>query len=485
MITISRKVFIRSFLQVLSFAVGTVFFASCSYEKSDPQSLFEITSICKLYEPSSYEQLQGLVNQAREEGKKICLVGAGKSQGGQTVYPDSSAYRISLCNLNKLVMLDAVEKRVVVQAGMTWWQLQEFLIPHNLAVKAMQSFNNFSIGGSLGVNVHGQDVVANPLIRTVESCKLLCADGNIVVVSRTQNQELFAMAIGGYGLVGIIIEVTLNLTDNTLMERKARVIDAEDLAQHFSQEVDNNPHVEFYSARYSLGALNRLEKALVVTYEKTDKEFKESGRVKAASKSSKVQQFMLQKGFSALEKSKLVKELRFPLEGMYFKQPKMMTRNNFMGFSTEQSLPHDGSGAMYILQEYFIPYDQVNNFIARLKVLIKKFKINLLNLTARHVNADTESMLSYSPRESCALVLYMSQKKSYKDYESTLVWTRALIDVALACNGTYYLPYQLLATHEQFEKAYPKFKNFVALKKYYDPQEIFTNQLYHMYACTE
>ena len=61
------------------------------------------------------------------------------------------------------------------------------------------------------------------------------------------------------------------------------------------------------------------------------------------------------------------------------------------------------------------------------------------------------------------------------------VWTRALIDVALAHGGRYYLPYRLHATTAQFERAYPETDAFRALKAKVDPTAKFRNLLWGKY----
>jgi hypothetical protein len=57
-----------------------------------------------------------------------------------------------------------------------------------------------------------------------------------------------------------------------------------------------------------------------------------------------------------------------------------------------------------------------------------------------------------------------------------------LINKALEYNGSYYLPYHLFASQEQFNKAYPHFKQFLQLKRECDPSELLVNQLYRKYA---
>ncbi|MDR3647405.1 MAG: FAD-binding protein [Candidatus Babeliales bacterium] len=437
--------------------------------------LFKITIPSILYSPESASELQLLIEDANKKDQKICIVGAGKSQGGQTISSVFSTYRISLEKMNKLISLNVKNKEVTIETGMTWNTLQNYISPFGLAVKAMQSYNDFSIGGSLSVNVHGQDLLANPLIDTVKSFKLLQSNGKIIDVSRTKNKQFFSLAIGGYGLFGIITEVTLELTDNSILKRNLQVIDSNDLSSYFLQNIKNNPDIEFYSARFSMNSSYLLEKALVLTYSKTDKFSNESLQPLKGVKNYST----LGKAIILMKKYKTAKNLRFLLEKAIYSLPQTITRNKFMS-NPLSDLPKNDDHS-YILQEYFIPYKNLNNFIDFLRTIIKENNINILNLTARHVCKNTESMLSYSPQECCALVLYLNINHKDDEYPNIITWTRQLIDKTITLNGTYYLPYHLLGTQEQIRRSYPQFDNFIKLKKLYDPKEMFTNKLYEQY----
>lgn len=426
-------------------------------------------------EPKMVTELQAMVDQARINGRKIALVGAGKSMGGQTVPVAPSDYRISLHKLNKVISLNIRDKEITVQAGMTWRQLQEHIAPHGLSIKAMQSYHDFAIGGSLSVNVHGQALKYAPIIETVLSCTLLQPNGKLVTLSPYENQELFELVIGGYGLFGVIVDVTLSLTDDMLLERKTAIIDSADLANYFMQHIQHNPDVEFYSARFLLTESKLMKKALVVTYEKTNKNMPALFELERQGE-SRFQKILL----ALTAKSNLMKKLRFFVEKKYVTRPEIVSRNNFAN-ATIESLPANNASSQYILQEYFIPYAHLNSFIDSLRQAITKHSINMINVTARHVHKDTRSKLSFAKQDCCALVLYIHVAKKSEAYANTIQWTRELIDATCACNGSYYLPYQLLATQTQLETAYPAFKEFVALKRKYDPQEMFVNQLYQQY----
>ena len=151
-----------------------------------------------------------------------------------------------------------------------------------------------------------------------------------------------------------------------------------------------------------------------------------------------------------------------------------------MSYSID-GLLRDNEFKSYILQEYFIPYENLNEFIRYFKIKIKENSINLLNLTARHVNKDSESILAYAPNDCCALVLYISQPNSDSSYRKTCKFTQSLIDKSLDLQGKYYLPYHLIATQEQFKRSYPNFELFSSLKQRFDPDFLFTNKFFEKY----
>jgi hypothetical protein len=56
-----------------------------------------------------------------------------------------------------------------------------------------------------------------------------------------------------------------------------------------------------------------------------------------------------------------------------------------------------------------------------------------------------------------------------------------LIDLAIARGGSYYLTYHKFAKPEQVVACYPQFKQFLDLKRKYDPAELFQSEWYRYY----
>jgi FAD/FMN-containing dehydrogenase len=134
-----------------------------------------------------------------------------------------------------------------------------------------------------------------------------------------------------------------------------------------------------------------------------------------------------------------------------------------------------------ILQEYFIPREEMAAFVDGLRDIVSSEGTNLINVTIRMVHKDTVTALPYAKRDMFAFVLYFNQKLNEADSRALQRTTVHLIDLSLGLNGTYYLPYQLYYSREQLQKAYPEIDAFFAAKTIYDPIELFTNKFYEKY----
>ena len=103
--------------------------------------------------PRSVGEISRLV---REHHGPICIGGARHSQGGQ-IATDGCLF-LDMRAMNRVLAFDPQARRITVEAGITWRGIQEAIDPHGLSVKVMQTYANFTVGGSLSVNAHGRYV---------------------------------------------------------------------------------------------------------------------------------------------------------------------------------------------------------------------------------------------------------------------------------------------------------------------------------------
>jgi len=164
------------------------------------------------------EQLRTVLRDARERGLKVSISGSRHSQGGHTYR--AGGVVLNMRGFNRIRAVDSVAKTITVESGATWDEVQRAIAPQGLALKVMQSSNIFTVGGTLSANAHGRDVDVMQVVEVVERFRLLLADGSVVEVSRKENPELFSLVIGGYGLYGVILDVTLRVTGDELYEQQ-------------------------------------------------------------------------------------------------------------------------------------------------------------------------------------------------------------------------------------------------------------------------
>ena len=181
----------------------------------------------------SVGQLRTIVREAGERGLKVSISGSRHSQGGRT-YTEGGVV-LDMRSFNRIVVIDTISSSITVESGATWDEVQRAIAPHGLAVKVMQSSNIFTVGGTLSANGHGRDLDQTQVVEVVDGFRLLLADGRVVNVSREENAELFSLVIGGYGLYGVILDVTLRVTRDELYEQPAISMDFTELPRYLGR----------------------------------------------------------------------------------------------------------------------------------------------------------------------------------------------------------------------------------------------------------
>jgi FAD/FMN-containing dehydrogenase len=135
----------------------------------------------------------------------------------------------------------------------------------------------------------------------------------------------------------------------------------------------------------------------------------------------------------------------------------------------------------YILQEYFVPMDRLEAFVPKMADVLNRHHVDAINVSIRYARPDPGTLLAWARSEVFSYVLYYKQGTSDEDRREVGVWTRELIDVAIKQGGTFYLPYQIWATPEQFHAAYPDADRLFDLKHRVDPTNKFRNRLWDAY----
>jgi len=417
--------------------------------------------------------INDIVNSIKRTKGDISVGGGRFSMGGQVFSKDS--LHIDMRSMNKVISFSQENKTINVQAGIRWCDIQKFIDPYDLSIKIMQTYANFTVGGSLSVNCHGRYIGLGPVILSVLSIKIILSTGEIVIASPTENSEYFYASIGCYSAIGIIVEVTLSLTSNVKVERISKVMPLSDYHNYFKDINSSNQKIIFHNADIYPPHYNKVR---ATSWAETDKQVTQLSRLNNGNHSYLKEKYFLW-AISETLSGKWRREKI--IDNLLFSTKKVHWRNYEAGYDVKELEPLSRQHKTYVLQEYFIPIRNMENFVEKAGQILRRFNVNVINISIRHALPDTQSLLSWAPEEVFAFVLYYKQGTKTHDKEKVAVWTRELIEISIQNEGKYYLPYQAHATVDQFYRAYPKAQQLFALKNQLDPEFRFKNVLWNQY----
>jgi FAD/FMN-containing dehydrogenase len=419
-------------------------------------------------------QLRDLLRRARSEHLGVAVAGARHSMGGHTICPDGIV--LDMLPFNRLD-LDAQAGILHAGAGARWSEVIPYLDARGFSVAVMQSNNNFSVGGSVSVNCHGWQHNQPPIASTVESFRLMRADGEVIRCSRGENAELFSLALGGYGLFGVILDVDLRVVPNARYRPEVEVLPSDQYARRFAEKVNGAADVGMVYGRLSIvpGEDTFLREAILTV-------FRASPGGDMPSLHSPGYATLRRELYRSQIGSETGKAFRWTVEKVVGEQlrQRYFSRNQLLDEGAETYQEHNADRTD-ILHEYFVPPDRVPDFLNRVRATVPRHHGDLLNVTVRNVLQDQDTFLRYADQDVFAFVMLFSQPRTAEGDAAMEAMTRDLIDAALACGGRYYLPYRLHATGDQFGRAYPQAAEFFERKRRFDPEELFRNQFYLKY----
>ena len=442
---------------------------------ASPKTVNDITRlnpipVADVIVPTTVEQIVAAV---RAHPGPVSIGGGRYSMGGQTAV--RGGVQIDMRKFNRVLAFDSIHKTITVQPGIRWRDIQRRVDPANLAVKIMQTYADFTVGGSMSVNVHGRYIGLGPLVLSVRSFKIVLADGSLVEASPTTNPDIFRGAIGGYGGLGVIVEATLDLADNVKVKRHNERMPIDRYYTYFKQNVRDSTKVVFHNGDIYPPAYERVN---AVTWSETSDPVTVPEHIMPEGRSYRLDRFV----YGMMSEWPFGKQIReHVVDPMLFRGTPVEWRNYEASYDVRELEPASRDKSTYVLEEYFIPVEQFDAFVPKMRAVFQKHRVNVINVSIRHAKPDTMTLLSWAPREAFAFVVYYKQGTTAPDRREVGAWTREMTDSILSVGGTYYLPYQPWATDAQFLRAYPRAPEFFALKRRLDPTNKFRNTLWDKY----
>jgi len=457
-----------------------------AFRLNDVHSRLNPAAPAEFHEPQSTEDLAALIIKAKEKGLAVSISGGRHAMGGQQ-FADGSLH-LSMARMNDVLAFDRERGIVRVEAGIEWPRLLEFLLreqegdPKPWAIIQKQTgADRLSVGGALSSNAHGRGLKFKPMIQDVESFTLVNAEGEVLNVSRTENEELFGLVIGGYGLFGVIASVDLRLMPRFKVQRVVELAAVEDLPAKVAERIRDGFVYGDFQYKTDVASPEFMKKGVFACYKPVPDE---------TPMPAKERRMSMDQWNNFLLLAHQDKEKAFEIYSHYY----LSTSGQVYWSDLQQMSPYNEeyldflakadpslAGGSLMLTELYVPREKILEFIEAVTADVKKNDLNVIYGVMRLVEQDDESFLPWAKQNYVAVIFNLRVDHTAEGLEKSALDFQRLIDRALELGGSYYLTYHKWARKDQVLKAYPEFPAFLKQKLAYDPEERFQSNWYRHY----
>ncbi len=460
---------------------------------NDVHSQLNETAMRRVVRPGAAAELQRAVAEVREEGGSLSVAGGRHAMGGQQFL--DGGVLLDARGLNRILGLDAERGLVRVEAGIMWDDLVQGLREMQRGnerrwsvVQKQTGADRLSVGGALAANGHGRGLTYRPIVQDVESFELVDANGDLLWCSRTENAELFRLAIGGYGLFGVIYAVTLRLMPAHMVRRVVEITSIERLEGLFKERIAEGFTYGDFQYKTDEGSTGFLRDGVMSCYlpmPDVPVSDGDAGDVVEPRYLLSEQDWRGLLYLSHADKARAFEEYA----GFYMRTNGQTYDSDTFQLSMyiddyhrelDRSL-NAGSKCTETITEVYVPLESLADFMDAAARELRTRKANVIYGTIRLIEQDDETFLNWARQPYACIVFNMHVEHTEAGVARTADALRALIDLASERGGSYFLTYNKFATGEQLARCYPQFGDFLARRREYDPEGVFSSDWVRAY----
>ncbi len=452
---------------------------------NDMHSQLNPTLVSQIVRPLSLEALCGAIIEARRRGAAICVAGGRHAMGGQQFAHD--AVLIDLRGINRVLRLDLETGLVEVEAGIVWPELVEWLVAAQRGqrwqwgiAQKQTGCDRLTLGGALAANAHGRGLRMPPLIGDVESFTLVDADGDVHRCSRAENVELFRLAIGGYGLFGVISAVTLRLTRRQKLQRVVEIVEVDDLMAGFEKRIADGCRYGDFQFAIDDEAGDFLRTGVFSCYRPVGDATPIPARQKELAEADWRELLYLAHTDKTEAFRRYAAHYRATSGQIYWSDTHQLSVY-VEDYHREVDERTGGPRATEMITEVYVPRDRLVDFMTEARTYFLRHQVNLIYGTIRLIERDGESCLAWAKQAYACIIFNLHTEHTPEALAHAAATFRALIDMAIRRDGSFYLTYHKFATRAQVTACDPEFREFLRRKQEFDPEERFQSDWYRHY----
>ena len=414
--------------------------------------------------PEKYSHLFNVINStpgciARGAGLSYCAASAG-----------NEITSIDMKRFNRIPMFDETNGIIKVESGISIGNLISFIVQKGWYFKVVPGYPSITIGGCVAFNVHGKsqfnigtfgDHIKELTIYHPAYGELKC--------SNSQNKDVFDLTIGGFGLTGAILDVTLvlsRLQGNSILRNKAKCKNISDavgkmiLLKNEYENVYSWNNLNISGKNFGKGIiyLEKFHESIPTPFHDYN-----YNRLKPDSR----------KKFGINFINKLTAELI----GIFYYRKEIISSSSSILSIAESTFPIYGKEIYYYLfgkrgfREYqlIVPLNKADEFFSRLQNAINKFRIPV-TLGSLKLFQGESRYLNFCGNGVCLAIDVPAYAKSGSFFSE-------IDDLTIRFNGIANLSKDSRLQAKTISGMYGQYSKFKSEILKYDPKKHFTSSL--------
>ena len=467
---------------------------------NDIHSQLNETAMRRVATPRTAEEVRQAIAAVRSEGGSLSIAGGRHAMGGQQFLDGGTL--LDTRGLNRILALDAERGLLRVEAGMMWDDLVRGLREMQQGNDARQGngrrwsivqkqtgADRLSVGGALAANGHGRGLTYKPIVQDVESFDLIGADGIMRRCSRAENAQLFSLAIGGYGLFGVIYAVTLRLMPAHRLRRVVEITTVERLESLFKERITAGftyGDFQYKTDETSPGFLREGVMSCYIPVSDGPIYDSEAEAVKEPQYLLSEQDWRGLLYLSHADKARAFDEYAgfyMSTNGQTYDSDTFQLSMYIDDYHRELDRSLNAAAkCTETITELYVPLPSLADFMDAAASELRERNANVIYGTIRLIEREDETFLNWARQPYACIVFNLHVQHTEAGITHTADALRALIDLATERNGSYFLTYNRFATPEQLARCYPQFPEFLAKQRRYDPDDVFSSDWLRAYS---
>lgn len=400
----------------------------------------------------SSDDVLRVVRQARQNGKRVKVVGSGHSFTATAV---AEEVLLDITRMNAVGQVDHKTGEVDVDAGVPISVLNFELAKQGRALANLGDIAYQTISGAISTSTHGTGVRLSGIAGQITAVSLVDGVGQQRVFSATDlDPRLFLAAQVGVGALGVITSVRLRTVPAFVLHAIEEPASIDDLLERLDEEIDVNDHFEFFWMPHTKIALT-----------------KRNNRASDTPRPLSKARYWYQRSF--LENTAFGAVCAFGkfVPASIPKLANVVAASGRLDYSDHSHrIFASPRRVRFVEMEYGIPRNACRDALNDIRKMIdhRRYRINF-PIEVRFAAADEALLSTAQGRESAYIAVHMYKGIEFEPY------FRSVAEIMASYAGRPHWGKMHWLDDEALESLYPRWGDFIASRRELDPDGVFEN----------